>query len=451
MVLVRRDGEITLNRYKEAASVLTHAKGRNCNIVSSPEMQGAFGIAFGGQSLFALPETEHNELRRQLNPHFSFTGVKARISEFAFDESSRMINKWVREGSAKVNEDLKKLAFNVICEILFSETLPEEVAENITQSVHDLQPVVIKYSYQSRVKSRRNGSDPVKVRPADAERIKATRNSLEEVVNRRMESQKDFGPADKPKDVLQTLIDAGRTKEQIFDQMITFVAAGHDTSSWFMSQLVQVLTLPENAHILEELVSAPLDEDGTTLKNAFRKGADYKSYLLANVQKLDVLSSAIKESCRLAPPSSAITKQSKVDLTYDDLAITPEELARNAIQSESNDIAVRSGQNFNIDIAGALKDPDRFQNPEEFDPRRDNLDDVYKVAFANILGKDHACLGLHLAPYVTQIVIANIFGQVDLDIVSRCEKTRKSVVMQMMEPIIAQVTPRSGETFEAAL
>ncbi|HET9876256.1 MAG TPA: cytochrome P450 [Mycobacterium sp.] len=89
---------------------------------------------------------------------------------------------------------------------------------------------------------------------------------------------------------------------------------------------------------------------------------------------------AIEETLRWEPPITAVMRVTTRD-------------------TELGGIAIPAGTNVNVSVAAANRDPQRYPEPDRFDPTRRN---IVHLTFG---GGPHLCLGMHLARMETTVAI----------------------------------------------
>jgi len=192
------------------------------------------------------------------------------------------------------------------------------------------------------------------------------------------------------------------TKQEIFEDLLTYMVAGSETSARTMVSAMYYMK--KNPDILVK-VKEELKSQGLVV------GANFKEVLTMEViQNLDYLTAVIKEALRMDSP----TFESFTYMNYEDITLC--------------DIPIPKGTQFKIDIATAHYYENMWLKPGEFRPERFDMDsDFYKEqkekcpdnsnysrrAFSQ--GK-RACPGQTLAYLEIKIILSYLITYLDYDI-----------------------------------
>lgn len=109
---------------------------------------------------------------------------------------------------------------------------------------------------------------------------------------------------------------------------------------------------------------------------------------LAEVQTdLSLIPNVVEESLRLEPAASVIDRYTVTDV-------------------QLGEVTIKEGDLVRLSLCGANRDPNYFENPDQFNPHRPNLHE--HVTFAQ---GPHVCLGIHLARLEAQYAIQQAITQ----------------------------------------
>ena len=184
----------------------------------------------------------------------------------------------------------------------------------------------------------------------------------------------------------------GLTDQEILDEVDTFMFEGHDTTTSGMCWTLYCLAKhPEHQDKVREEVRNVL------------MGRDWLEY--DDLKELKYTQWCIKEAMRLYPPVFLISRQATGNLELDGHQI-PEGLA------------------VNINIRTIHRDPDTWENPDEYDPLRfhpSNVEGRHPFAYIPFSGGQRNCIGQNFALNEERVVIASIVNRFKLSLVE-CHK-----------------------------
>ncbi len=183
--------------------------------------------------------------------------------------------------------------------------------------------------------------------------------------------------------------DGGRMSDkQIRDEVMTFILAGHETTSNHLSWTLYLLSKhPEIRRRLEREIDA---------------GVDGKTPTIDEVRELEFLEDVIDESLRLYPPAWTVEREPKED----------DEIAGYHIPAGS---IVSVGPYF------VHHNPDVWDNPEGFDPDRfgdDGRRPDHRYAHFPFGGGPRMCVGADFAILESKLILAAILRRYRLDLVA---------------------------------
>ena len=178
----------------------------------------------------------------------------------------------------------------------------------------------------------------------------------------------------------------GMNEQQIRDEVVTLLLAGHETSSnalawtfWFLTQHREV-----EAKLLAELDSVLQGRPATS----------------ADLAQLPYLKQVVQESMRLLPPVWAVARLSHEDEVFQGYRIP-------------------AGSNILIPIYAIHRhpafwpDPDRF-DPERFSPQR--TEPRHSYSYIPFSAGPRTCIGASMAMLEVQLVIANLLPRFRMEL-----------------------------------
>ena len=210
---------------------------------------------------------------------------------------------------------------------------------------------------------------------------------LDDIIAVREES---LGTAeDGPMDFLSVLLrardDGNQSPEQLRDEMMTMLLAGHDTTAltltytWFL--------LSEHPEV-EQRVHEELDD----VIGDDRPGMEH-------VRELDYLEWVIQEAMRLYPPVYTIFREPTEDVTL-------------------SGYEVEAGTTLMVPQWGVHRSERFYDDPETFDPERwkpERAKERPRFAYFPFGGGPRHCIGKHLAMLEAQLIVATTAQRYELE------------------------------------
>ncbi|GII94874.1 bifunctional cytochrome P450/NADPH--P450 reductase [Sinosporangium siamense] len=207
---------------------------------------------------------------------------------------------------------------------------------------------------------------------------------LHQICEQLINARRKLTPEETPNDLLNLMLNAAdpKTGERLDDQniryqMVTFLIAGHETTSGLLSFATHLLL--DNPDILAK-AQAVVDEV---------LGADQPRF--EDLPKLGYLDQILRETLRLYPTAPAFGVYPKEDTVL------------------ANRYPLHKGQSLLILIPSLHRDPDVWDDPERFDPgrfsreARENLPEKAWLPFGN---GERSCIGRAFALQEATLVLA---------------------------------------------
>jgi len=303
---------------------------------------------FLGKGLLTADGALWQQQRRRIQPSFSperislYSGAIQRQAEL-------VLSRWTPGQVVDVSRDMMRATLGVVCDALFDHDIAD-----VSDAVEDAM-TVFQTSTDWQVKR---------------ESLKRVDNIIYEMIDTRISD-----PDPSRIDLLTRLIDAtdedgAMSRRQLRDELITFMLAGHETSS-------QALTWAWYLLGQHPKVEARFHE-------AIDQGDDVYIERVA------------KEAMRLYPPSYALPRVAVEDTTIADYAIPV-------------------GAQVIAFIYHCHRDPRWFPEPESFDPDRfDDARNTHPRAFMPFGAGGRACIGKALAMLELVGILKIIGGRVQL-------------------------------------
>ena len=222
--------------------------------------------------------------------------------------------------------------------------------------------------------------------------------------------------ADPPMDLLSLLLraqDRGeQTDEQIRDEMMTMLLAGHDTTALTLTYAWYLLSEHPSAEstLWAELDSA-LDGDAPTASAA--RGLEYTERVL-------------NEAMRLYPPVYTLFRETPTGVTLGGYRIP-------------------AGSGLMLPQWAVHRSPRWYDDPERFDPSRwvpDRAADRPRFAFFPFGGGPRHCIGKQFSMLEATLILATVAQRYRLEYLGDGFDLRGSLTMHPSEPVVMRVHDR---------
>jgi len=347
-----------------------------------PDFQGdALGDLLGDGLL--LSEGDTWERQRDLaTPAFSMRrlgGMADRIT----DHAEARVEPWADGATVDAEDEMTRVTLDVILDLMMGVRLSEERVRTVQEQ---LEPLGARFE-----------PDPIRFAapewapmPGDAEFERAVDeldDVLDEIIAARQGTTGD--DEDGPMDFLSVLLrarDRGeQSADQLRDEMMTMLLAGHDTTALTLTYTWFLLSEhPAAERRVHEEVDAVLDGD--------RPGWEH-------VQQFDYVERVIQEAMRLYPPVYTIFREPTVDV----------ELAGYEIDA---------GTTLMLPQWGVHRSERFWEDPEAFDPDRwlpERVNERPRFAYFPFGGGLRHCIGKHLAMLEAQLIVATVASEYRLE------------------------------------
>ena len=308
-----------------------------------------------------------------------------------------MLTRWKSEGDAKsfcVHTEMMRLTFRIVGLTLFSADVDGE-ASDVGQALNVAMHWANDYA-ESMIRI-----PPFIPTPANL-RFKKAKKTLDDIVFRLIAERRaaaaksgDFGSdllgmlmaATEEPDASGGAPRAGMDDQQLRDEIITMILAGHETTANLLSWTFYLLSKhPDMERRLREEAQRVLGD---------------REPVLEDVKGLELTRMVLEEALRLYPPAWVFERQ----------AITADKLG---------DYAIEPGAIVGLCPYTLHRHPDHWENPEGFDPERFRPERAAarpRYAYLPFGGGPRTCVGNHFAMMEAQILLAMIVREQRLELV----------------------------------
>jgi len=345
-------------------------------------------LALDGLFTAYASEPNWGKAHRILMPAFS-TNAMRQYHDMMLDIATQMVEKWARlpaEHAIDIPADMTRLTLDVIALCGFGYRFNSFYLEGMHPFVDSM---VRSLSHAMRSSNRPDFVNQLLVRDKRtfAKDIEFMHKVVDDVIVKRKREPK------KQSDLLSLMLNAqdpetGETlsDENIRYQIVTFLIAGHETTSSLLSfALYFLMRDPEVLAKARREVDAILTEPGQLPTYEETRGMQYLEQILF-------------ESLRLWPTAPGFALRAKEDTTIDGFPISTEDILL-------------------ANLTGLHRDPNVWREPERFDPDRFAPEEVARrpihawKPFGNGL---RACIGRQFAIHEAKMVLSVILKRFEL-------------------------------------
>jgi cytochrome P450 len=354
-----------------------------------------------GEGLLTSEDEFHMRQRRLIQPSFT----KQHVQLYADDMSlitEEIVSSWKEEEERLISRDMMELTLAIIAKTMFSMDM-KQGHEKVGKHLDVILNIATK-RIRSVLKTPLALNTPQNKSLTEA--IKKVDDVLYEIIEKRNNSETK-------EDLLGVLMRARdeesqetMTSQQLRDEAMTILLAGHETTANALSWSLYLLTQhPEKAKLLYEEVDRVLG----------KKRANYHS-----MKDLIYTQQVIWESMRLYPPAWLISRKAIEDVTIGNYKIHKGETVM-----MSSYIMHRSSK--------------YFSNAEEFNPERftnGKVEGVPEYVYFPFGGGPRVCIGNHFAIMEATLVLATLVQNYSFELAQNHHKVEA-------EPLIT-LRPKNG-------
>jgi cytochrome P450 len=343
----------------------------------------ALGDLLGEGLLLSEGETWQQQ-RRLAQPAFDMSRL-AGMADRIVDHTESLLADWEDGQSIDAEQDMTTVTIDVILDLMMGVELPRERLEHVRKQLEPLgmrfEPNPIRFALPEWV--------PM---PGDAE-FDAAVNELESVIDEIVARRRgEIGDADDPEapmDFLSILMRAKaageQTDEQLRDEMMTMLLAGHDTTALTLTYTWYLLSEhPEVEQRLHEEVDEVIDDGRPTTED---------------IRELEYTEWVIKEAMRLYPPVYTIFRQPREPVDVGGYTVTGE-------------------SSIMLPQWAVHRSDEYWEEPETFDPERWRPERVKgrpRFAYFPFGGGPRHCIGKHLAMLEARSIVATTASEYRLE------------------------------------
>ncbi|KAJ8981727.1 hypothetical protein NQ317_003792 [Molorchus minor] len=339
--------------------------------------------------------------RRMITPAFHFSILENFVD--IFEENGKILIKKleseVNKDSTEIYKFINLYTMDVICETAMGVTVNAQVNED-SRYVRNVKE--IGQLFMNRAFSIYKGNDLLYMLSLDYYKEKKVVKELHDVTYsvidaRRKELEKNRSDDKEVDDtgikskkafldiLLQSTIDGMRlSKEEIREEVDTFMFGGHDTTSSAISFTLYLLSKNQDVQKLA------FDEQKEIFGDDIHRNCTY-----SDLNEMKYLDLVFKESLRIFPPATVIGREVTKDVEYKGKIIP-------------------AGTDISIFTYGAHHDPKNFPDPEKFDPLRFTTTGTKPYSYVPFSAGPRNCIGQKFAVLEAKSCLSKILRNFEL-------------------------------------
>jgi cytochrome P450 len=352
--------------------------------------------------------------RRTVAPLFTHRRIAGYVDVMA-EEAARVADRWAdaaaRGAAVDVGASMVDYALRAVGRILFGTDVDDAVP--VVRATFPVLNGHVRRRGLTPLRPPRWWPSPAEVRASRAQR--ALYGVVDAIIERRSTSPE---PAD-GSDLISLLLSArdpetgrGLSHQEIRDQVLIFLLAGHETTSTALTFTFQLL----GRHPEEQ---AAVRREVTDVLAGRPPRAD-------DIGRLTGTAMAIKEAMRLYPPAYAMGRLAETEVTI-------------------GGHRVPAGSIVLLSPWATQRRADLWPEPERFDPRRFEPEAEAgraKYAFFPFAGGLRGCIGSHFALTEAVVGVATLLSRFEVTAESAEIPLRTDITLQPATPVRCRVSPR---------
>jgi cytochrome P450 len=339
-----------------------------------PEFQDdALGRLLGDGLLLSEGE-QWREQRTLANPAFDMSRI-AGIADTMTRHATEAVAEWSAGEELDLELEMARLTVKIIADAMMGVDLGEERVRTVQENLEPLgarfEPNPIRFVTPDWLPTRENRDYEAAVRTLE--------DVVADVVAERRGTEGSADDADPPMDLLSILLRAQnrgeQSDEQLRDEMVTMLLAGHDTTALTLTYAFYLLSEhPETERRVHEELDAALDGPPT----------------FADTRDLEYLDRVLQETMRLYPPVYVMFREPVVDVKL-------------------GGYRVPEGSAIMLPQWAVHRSPRWWEDPETFDPdrwTRERRADRPRFAHFPFGGGPRHCIGKQFSLLEAKLIVA---------------------------------------------
>eukprot|EP00752_Nemacystus_decipiens_P012524 g11092.t1 len=364
----------------------------NDETLSQNEVYGRYTKpVFGPDVVYAAEPKKRNQQMQ----HMAYGLRTARLKSYVpmiEKETRNFLKTWGESGEIDLLSALSRLTILTASRCLHGDDVRENLFEDVARLFHDLD----------------EGMTPLSVFvphapvPAHFRRDKARKEMitlLSGVIKSRRAEQASGAATEEKTDLLQVFVDmkykdgSVNTDDQIVGLLIALLFAGQHTSS-ITSTWTTLLTTRD-----PKMLARLMEEQQTVLKDP------NTPLTWEHLGEMELLHDCMRETLRMYPPLVLLIRMAKKDFT---------------VTSKGQTFTVPKGHYVGTSPYVAMRLPDVFKNPEEFDPDRfgpERQEQKQPFAYLGFGAGMHQCMGQQFAFVQVKTILSVLLREYNIEMV----------------------------------
>ena len=392
----------------------------------------------GAHNLLVSEGEEHERARRMLNQAFHFVNLKSMVSIMS-NETSKIINALLKKYSSTEEIDLdtefNALTLSIIASSAFGQSF-ETIAnakELLCYSFNEVKEIVAYRTLHLISQIKFLSELPFWGKKAVDQAAKQLNEFVDQVItDRRSGESRSLCSGEDILDLLLSAVDEkgnGFTDQQIKDEALTFILAGHETTGNLISWIFYILmTHPDVYQVCRDEVDRVLSD---------RRTPEYE-----DLAKLHILEAVIYETLRLYPSAPFFVRQSLND-----------HVIGTKTAGQGNQIFVPKDAMIVIHCYALHRRSEYWSNPLEFDYQRWLRDPIsglkpklpHPYAYLPFAAGPRNCIGQNFALLESKVMLVMFLQHCEFELVPGqvVVPEMKGVTMRPKYGLLARLRERS--------
>lgn len=321
-----------------------------------------------GEGLLTTDGEKWKRKRRLMQPHFHKESIKSYF-DIINEYTKQTIDQWNEKKEVWLLSEMTKLTLDIITSCFLGGSVPHGATIVENNLPFALETILSRIQNPLQL--------PLWVPTAKNKKFKKCVRKLDELVSEIIQKK-----ADEPigNDLITMYLLLERkgeqiTKQQIFDEVITILSAGHETTAIAMYSLVR--------HVYEN------KEVRQKVKEEYDQITQGQPLTLAHLPQLNYVNNVINESLRLSTPVWTIGREIIAD-------------------DEIDGYKLKKGESVLVSPYLIHRNKDFWSDPDTFNPNRFNEELAHKYAHFPFGGGPKLCIGMGLSLMEMQIILYHI-------------------------------------------
>ena len=373
-----------------------------------------------GDGLITREEPEHKERRRVLQPAFHRDQV-ASYAEAMVRETNRVATEWTDQTIIDMRREMKRLTLAIVGATLFGTDFRDSadavaaVLQRVVKKSTILGPAFAFIEPAALFYRRMLPRGPSLF-------FRTERAQLENIIAPLIERSRAASSTTSSKDILSLVLASKEqgerplTNEEIRNEIVTFVLAGHETTAsaltWTWYLLAQHLAVEER---MNTEVDQVVGERDVTFED---------------LPRLKYTSQVFQEAMRLYPPAVAFARRPRIDL-------------------DLGGYRIKRGSSVFISPYITQRDEHYFERPEAFAPERWNAAAPPKFAYFPFGGGAKMCIGEPFARMEGVLVLAAIARRWRFQKATGSMEMNVGITLTPSQPVLMTALSRTGTANES--